>query len=451
MEFLALLAVGGAIAGGAALWIARGGARASPWFSIAEACGLTDIRRVSRWSRDIVGHLGALEVRLAVYSPTQHDRSTRLTVRGLSPFVAFRREGLATRIDRVLGGGEVLFGDEPFDRALYLQGDERLFHALLDAKTRKHLVDAFSGSIGPASSKFTLSLGHGEMQASFADDVSRGRFVRRGTVRWLLRLAGRLQEPTDVVARLAANAEGDPLPLVRRECLRVLQETEPLHPGTRAALERAARSDRDAEVRLQAALALDQDGWPTLEELATSGAVEDAISARAFEGLGEHVAAGRAPRLLEESLAAGRVLTARAAAKVLGGAGDAHVPALVAVLEHATDVAGAAATALGQTGSAAAEEPLRAALSHKSPDVRAAAADALGRVGTAASVPSLKELAQRSGGRLRSAALASLDRIRSRLKGIEPGRLALTAGADGQLALSDTDGRVSLPDPDGTA
>ena len=450
MEILALLAVAGAI-GGTVLWTARGGAPASPWYSLAEACGITDIQRVSRWSRDIVGRLGSLEVRLGVYSPSQYERSTRLTVRGLSTLVAIRREGVSTRIARAIGGGEVLLGDEPFDRALYLQGDERLFRALLDAKTRKHLVAAFSGSIGPASGELTLSLAHGELQASFADDPDKGRLVRRGTVRWLLRLAVRLQDPTDIVGRLTANAERDPLPLVRRQCLRVLHETAPFDPGTQGALHRAARSDRDAEVRLQAALALDQDGWPTLEELATSGTVEDALSARAFEGLGQHVATGRAPRLLEDSLAAGRVLTARAAAKVLGGAGEAHVPALVAVLEHAADVAEAAATALGQTGSAAAEEPLRAALSHESPDVRAAAADALGRVGTAASVQSLKELAQRSGGRLRSAALAALARIRSRLKGIEPGRLALTAGSDGQLALSDADGRVSLPDPDGTA
>jgi HEAT repeat protein len=199
---------------------------------------------------------------------------------------------------------------------------------------------------------------------------------------------------------------------------------------------------------LHAALWLGRDGWPTLRELAVDGAIEDDLSARAIAALGEQMPIDEASRALEKSLDARRFLTARAAVNALGRGGDVQVAPIARVMAREPEVASAAALALGLTGSASAEAPLLAILRGGAPEVRAAVAEALGHVGTATSVVTLKELAQASRGRLRSAALDSILRIQSRLTDADPGQLSLSAGPDGQLALTeDEQGRVSPPDP----
>jgi HEAT repeats len=452
LEALFALALCAAAVAGAVVWQARfAEPRASPWQGLAEACGLEGIRPVSRFASELTGRFGALEVLFGSYSPSKYKRSTLVTMRGLSQFVALKHESLGTRIDRVLGGGEIEIGDDTFDRALYLQGDERLFRALLDAETRQLLMEAFSGGVGAEGvrDQVRLQLGNGQMQAAFTDSLGSGPLPRPATVRWFLDLARRLQHPADVSARLAANAERDPLPSVRRLILRTLERTAPTEPVTREAMERAARGDPDGSVRLQAALWLGKDGRSTLEALSTDGVVEDSVSARAIQALGEDLALDQARRILDESLAAGRVLTLSAAAAVVGRGGEAQVPCLAALLERASGAVGvAAAGALGGTGSAQAEEPLLAALGRADEELQAAAAGALGQVGSSASVLPLKALAESRRGRPRAAALGALARIRERLTGVEPGRLALAAPSGGEVTLTDgEEGRMSLPDP----
>jgi HEAT repeat protein len=371
-----------------------------------------------------------------------------MTVSGLSQFVAFKHEGLGTRLDRAFGGGEVRMGDEAFDRALYLQGDERLFRALLDAPTRRLVLEAFSGVVvsDDGQEAVTVTLANGTMQAAFADRLGTDAPPRPETVRRLLELARRLQEPTDVTALIVANAHVDPIPDVRRQALRTLERTAPQDPATRAAMQRSAQADADAEIRLYAALWLDRDGWAVLDELAADITIDDWISARATETLGEHIAFDRASRTLGESLAKGRLLTARASVKALGWAGEMYLPTIAAALANRPEVAEAAASALGQTGSASAEAPLIAALGPGTADLRTAAAAALGHVGSAESVQPLRELARSSRGEMRAAALGAILRIQRRLTGADPGQLSMVETGDGQLALAeDAQGRVTFP------
>jgi HEAT repeat protein len=451
MELLVALAVVGLIVGGGVVWNRFAEPMPSPWLAVAEACGLTEVQAPSRFSRDLVGRLGGLRVQFGSYDRTRFQKSSALVVQGLSLLVAFKREGLGSRIDKALGGKEIQIGDEAFDRALYIQGDERLLRALLDAETRRLLMDAFSRGIGfeGTGDAFNITLAAGSLHALFFDAVDSDPLPSVQTVRTLLDLATRLQEPSDPSARLAENRRGDPLPGVRREALRMMERAAPADPATRAEMERAAGEDPDGGVRLQAALWLGPEGKATLEALAVDGTVEDAVSARAIEELGERLAVVPARRVLEESVSAGRVLTAAAIAVVLGRVGKAEAAPLAHALERASGPAAVAvARALGRTGSPLGEPALLAALDRDDDALKAAAAAALGDVGSAGSILPLRELAQASRGRLRSAALDATGRIRARLTGADPGQLSLAAGPDGHLALTeDEHGRVTLPDP----
>ena len=444
MEALALLGLILATVGLRA-WVNRSSeAHESPWHELAKAVGLTDMRRIRGLTGGLSGRLGSLEAIFEANNQGEHHGATHLEVRGLARFVAFKREGLGARFEKVVLGGEIEIGDSAFDRTLYLQGDERFFRALLDAETRARLLEAFSGSI-PADSRepVTVQIADGSMKVW----LGQHSVPSVGSVRRLLDLAARLQEPADLLTRLAENAERDPLPSVRLGALRTLERIALANPATRAAMERAARTDAAPRVRLHAGVWLGREGWPTLLELAADGAIEDDLSAGAIEALGEHLPLDQASRALEQSLAASRSLTARAAVKALGRGGEAQVAVIASAVDRMPDIAAAAASALGQTGSVSAEVPLLTLLRGGTPESRMAAAEAVGHVGTAASVLTLKELAMASGGRLRSVALESIARIRSRLTGADPGQLSMAAGSEGDLALADEQGRVTVPDP----
>ena len=173
-----------------------------------------------------------------------------------------------------------------------------------------------------------------------------------------------------------------------------------------------------AEVRLEAARLLGDDGRPMLEELAADGSIDDAVSARAIEHLAPHVRPELARRVLEEARDTRRQFTAVAAARALAAAGSsADVAALLAALQDEDHA------------------------------LRTAAAEALGAVGTTDAVLALKAVEVWSSDRLQKAAREAIARIQERQVGARPGQLALATGPEGQVALTEDErGRVALPD-----
>jgi hypothetical protein len=140
-------------------------------------------------------------------------------------------------------------------------------------------------------------------------------------------VARRLADPIDVVAELATNARRDPVSGVRVQCLRTLLREFPQHASVVNPLLREAAGDADAEVRLEAALALGPEGVAVLHALVADAAVEDDLAARAAESLGPRMDAGIARVTLRREMAAAsarlrRAALARACTAALGLLGD---------------------------------------------------------------------------------------------------------------------------------
>ncbi len=391
------------------------------WRKVAEHCELQDIEVLTSGTRGVRASLGELQVSFENGMRYGMAPANVVTVRGLARTIAFRTEGAGTRAGRALGGDDVTIGDPELDRTLYAEGPERILRALLDWETRRRLLDAFGGRLVARGFlrpiAIRVSIGEGALRADFpADVLDAGEEPRPATLECLLDLARRLQEPADVAVRLAENARNDIRPGVRIACLRTLHREDPR--TARAALEAAARSDEDAEIRLEAAVLLGDDGRTLVEELAASSSVDDAASARALDHLVPHVRPELARRILEESRVTRRVATASAAARALGAA-----------------------------GSPADEAALLGALQDEDHALRTAAAEALAVVGTTDAVLALKTLEARSSDRLQKAAREAVARIQERQVGARPGQLALATDAAGQVTLApDERGRVALPD-----
>lgn len=391
----------------------------SRWLALADAVGLKAVRARGGTDDVLSGRHGALEVRIE----TMGQNSARITIEGLTPAIALRPEGIGDRVGKAFQGADVQTGDADFDRAVYVEGSAPTALALLDAPTRIRVENLFAGRgvwrDRVRDMPIQVRVADGALVAGIARASDPGE-PRPMTLETLLDLAERLVEPDDRVARLAANAAGDPQPGVRRRVLHALVQEAPNDPRTRQALDQAARADVDAEVRLEAAVLLRDDGRPMLEVLALDPSVADDVSAAAFERLGQ-LSLDLALRVLDHTRRAGKPLAAVAAA-----------------------------TALGAIASAAAEPPLVDALGDPHEAVTVAAAGALGAVGTAESVPPLRVLETRSRGTIAKAARESVARIQERMTGASPGQLALSGAPQGHVSLADdTRGRVGLPEPPG--
>jgi len=234
---------------------------------------------------------------------------------------------------------------------------------------------------------------------------------------------------------------------VRLACLRHLVEAFANDAATRPAL-LAARSDEDARVRVEAALALGDDGIATLLDVVREERAEDALRARAIVALGARLPVDLATAILGRAGDAEHRASGLACVDALGATGPPALAALRAALESGDgEVAVAAARALAHVGESSAEA-LVGGLADSRPAVRVAAAESLGRVGAVDVVPLLRDAAERSDeGGLRRAVRQAIAAIQARLSGAEPGQLTLAAGEAGQLSLADergAGGEVSL-------
>jgi hypothetical protein len=464
MGSLVVVAVGALVAWAAVrLAIQRQEARLRSWRKAAAEAGLEAVQERERFvGRELTGRAGSLTVKFERFKRGSKGPSgTRIEIAGLGHGdfgLSFRREGLGTRLDRVLTGErDIETGDAAFDREVFVSGLPSLAHAVLGAEARRAVLAFTRGRLpvpGGPWVEADADVGAGkvkiEITESVFDDPDKPA-VSGALLRWLLDGARLLAAPESIPTTVAARVASDPEPGVRLACLRHLREAHADDPATRPAL-LGARDDSDPGVRVEAALALGDDGVETLLDVARAEGTPDPLLAKAITALGARLPSDLAGAALRRAGDDAHRASALACVEVLGPMGEAAVGMLAAALATSDgEVAVAAARALGRTGPSS-EPALVGALADERPAVRVAAAESLGRVGSVDTVPVLRDAAERSDeGGMRRAVRQAIAAIQARLAGAEPGQLSLAAGEAGQLSLADGQaGEVSLAD-DATA
>ncbi len=364
-------------------------------------------------AEDLARAMSPLSATVEAFRDENNEQGMVAIVSGMDASITLRSTGRTE--------GDVETGHLGFDRQIYVQGTSDSVRALLDAATRDAMLGLLRGPLRAGQ----LAVEGGELRAvlpprgdvSLADPLA-------DALPLLARVARRLSAGIDVLAELAKNARTDSVAGVRLLCLKTLLREYSNHASIVNPLLREAAGDEDAEVRLEAAVALGEGGVVVLQALVADGSVEDGLSARAAQALGSRMPADVARATLQRELAASRaryrMATARACASALGLSGDPRDEALLL-----------SALAEGR------DEPLRLS-----------SARALGAVGSVAAVPSLAELSGSDSAALRTAGREAIAAIQSRLQGATPGQLSLGTGAIGEVSLTDdVAGRVSDPDP----
>lgn len=461
-----------------------GAVRRRLWKRAAQTAGLHDIEESDG---QLTGHKGIYRVRFEGWQ-NRDGAGTRIVIVQQRPQPP--GSGLTLRLEEPGSQRpdprEIEIGDEQFDRAVSVQGSPALARAVLDADTRRAVAGLVGGNMpipGRTPLRIAGELDGGELRILVPErtfyrirgsddrpgEISSGFLGPEGRLPEVLRvaldLASRLDEPRDLAKAIADGTTREPDPCVRRMNLLALMHEFAGSPTTGEALV-AAGSDPDADVRLQAGLALNELGRERLDDhlvrqsvaiLRAITSVEgaaDPTRARAVAGLGAELRVEEAQSILRDALRTRRTATATACLGVLAARGGPEaIQAMARVLAvEKEDLAAAAADALARTGDPKAEGPLLQALSAGSEQVRIAAARALGRVATAAAVAPLME-AESSGGEMRRTARQAIGEIQARLAeaaGAAPGQLSLAGGEAGQVSLADEGraGRLSLAEPE---
>lgn len=358
---------------------------------------------------ELVRALRPLETEVRAYRDENEEVGIMILVRGVDPAFRLRSTGRTT--------GDVEVGHLGFDQQFFVQGATAMVRARLDGPTRDALLELVRRTLRDGQ----LTVADGQLRAM----VPPGRYASLSDpvdgVPLLAQAARRLAAPIDEIAELAKNARQDSVSGVRVLSLRTLLREYPQHATVDPLLRQLAK-DADAEVRLEAATALGDEGVADLNALVADTSVEDDLAARAAASLGPRMDAGIARSTLRRARARRRLAVARACAAALGLHGDPQ------------------------------DEPLLLALAVEESDepLRLAAVRALGQVGSAQVVPSLADLAGSGSPDLRRAAREAIATIQSRLHGATPGQLSLGADGAGHIALADdAAGRLSdLPAKD---
>src|SRR3954470_11480551 len=360
--------------GGGIAWLAShlGRKTLQSWQDAVTSCGLRVEKTSNTWGRLwLEARDGPLAVKIEVPEGRKKYRCQIVVVIPPGP-PGFSGVHIRREESKPSGAHEIEIGDEPFDKAFYIVGPERLLTALLDVEMRQRLMALNAETLGLEIVRGELGVG------TSADRIA-------DLLPFLLDIARRCAQPLNVAQRVADNAGQDPDAGVRLRNLLVLAREFPGEPATTEVL-RTACADANPRVRLRAAQELGAEGREVLLELGESLA-DDETSAQAVSSLDRELPLERTRALLLQALRRRLHKTARACLEALGGSTspeDVDTLAKVMAREH-SELATAAATALGRTGSPAAEPPLIQALRSETKDLQVAAADALARVGTTAS------------------------------------------------------------------
>lgn len=264
-------------------------------------------------------------------------------------------------------------GDPKFDDEYVVLGDRALLHAMLGASAR----DMVLGVGGRFDFSGTALRWRGARAPTFLE-----RMIRQ-LVAFAMSIAA---DPLDVHVSLAQHTRNDPLPTVRERCLLALVREHPRPKNARRTLI-AALDDVSPQVRIRAAVALGERGYPTLIALVTGPNTDDETRMTA-------------------------------ALRLPVGEPDA-VRGLVRLTQR------------------------------DDRDIRCSAIRSLGFIGTVEEVGALKPLASGLLGDpvVRAVAKQALDRIKSRARGAAPGQLSIAGATDsGALSVADEhEGALSEP------
>jgi hypothetical protein len=214
----------------------------------------------------------------------------KVSGRGLPNLLTLKREGAGAAIGKLFKGEDIQIGDPFFDRTALVRGDHFTAHAVLDEAARKRAAGFLSehGKLEDGTLYYETLGGMKDVPA----------LVQR--VRGMVELAGALATPdAEKVPRLARKAVGDPLPGVRARSLETLLGGGRLDP-LRLETARRCVADPSAEVAVIAALALGEEGVPTLEERIDAPGLPGLLRLEALKALGSQ-SEGRLLALLGDS------------------------------------------------------------------------------------------------------------------------------------------------------
>lgn len=400
--------------------------------------------RISAVPGGVYGSRGDLRIQVSLGGGRQLADELAVFGLGWGPDeLAFHDQAIGDHGDR-----ELVVGEPGFDAQVALAGDPPLVLALLDAATRRLVVNLVQGRLLLPGRLVGVEL---PGRASFRGGALRvelrgGQMLPEANLESFLEAARALVKPADPARRLRSLALSEPSAGPRLVFLAALSRHYPGNTLAKEAL-RAALVDPSEEIRLHAAVRLAGAGRSVLEALLDSS--NDSVRARALRGLAPSLDLGRCLALLTDAVESRQVLTARACLELLAARGPETIPRMVELLrDPLPELAAAAATALGATGDPAAEPALLGILDQERWEVGLAAVRALARVGTAAAVLPLKRFAQHGPATLRRDVLEAVATVQARLLGAEHGQLSLAGVEPGRLSLADDQGgRVSLAAP----
>jgi hypothetical protein len=403
--------------------------------------------KTRQWSPRLDLYAGNLRVTL---ESTRHGgrRTTRIHVANelIPADLVLGAEGLATRVTKLVEGEDLLTGDQAFDAAVLVRGEPGTTLAVLDRNSRPAVLDAVRRGVRVAAGCVSQEVS-GRLETS-AEVIK--------AVQPQIELARKLSLPTNLVGRLSAQAHRDPVAGARSRCLGLLADRYPRNARSLDARHAALR-DLTPEVRLAAARSLGQDGEATIVALGTTPGIPEHLAVEAIQTLASQCRRDGFGEILDAAVAANRTGVARALIEHLD-AETAHrlTPRLTELLagddpELAINAAGALATAADIAG----EGVLLAALARADASARLSIVAALGRIGSAAAVRRLHTVVEAHPLELalRRAATSAIAAIQQRLTGAEPGQVALTDGAAGDLSILDErgSGRLSTVEVVGTS
>lgn len=199
-----------------------------------------------------------------------------------------RPKVLKGRMGQLIGQQDIELGDDAFDEAVLVEGDETRAIAALDRETRKN-VSLFVTMGGTVSSGLVRGrVANMRMEPSKAV----------GTVQLMLKIAKGLALPADPEDHLLLNAKKDPRPLVRLRNLAELVHYAPASTTTSQALKHGL-GDASPKVQLYAAARLGRPAFPELARLAGNTKLKPSLRVHAIKTMARWVgeAEVRAPIL----------------------------------------------------------------------------------------------------------------------------------------------------------